>query len=241
MNYAVILASGKGSRMKNIDIPKQYYEIDGIPIIIYTLNKFINSRLFDAIYIAINECYEEMVNELLCKFVDLECRKKIKIVFGGKERIDSIHNVIEEIKKEKINDDDVIVIHDGVRPFVTNKILVDSINGAREYGATVAVVPVADTMLVSKNFDYVDSIPKRSEIYKGQSPDSFNLKLFVELENKLSDEQKKIITGTSQVCTLNNHPIKMINGDEVNFKITNDFDLMVAKSIVDNEKKFEVL
>ena len=54
MNYAVILASGKGSRMKNIDIPKQYYEIDGIPIIIYTLNKFINSRLFDAIYIAIN-------------------------------------------------------------------------------------------------------------------------------------------------------------------------------------------
>ena len=122
-----------------------------------------------------------------------------------------------------------------------NKILVDSINGAREYGATVAVVPVADTMLVSKNFDYVDSIPKRSEIYKGQSPDSFNLKLFVELENKLSDEQKKIITGTSQVCTLNNHPIKMINGDEVNFKITNDFDLMVAKSIVDNEKKFEVL
>ena len=241
MNYAVILASGKGSRMKNIDIPKQYYEIDGIPIIIYTLNKFINSRLFDAIYIAINECYEEMVNELLCKFVDLEWRKKIKIVFGGKERIDSIHNVIEEIKKGKINDDDVIIIHDGVRPFVTNKILVDSVNGAREYGATVAVVPVADTMLVSKNFDYVDSIPKRSEIYKGQSPDSFNLKLFVELENKLSDEQKKIITGTSQVCTLNNHPIKMIDGDEVNFKITNDFDLMVAKSVIDNEKKFEVL
>jgi len=240
MNYAVILASGKGTRMKSIDIPKQYYEIDGIPIIIYTLNSIIDSGLFDCLYVAINESYNESVRNLINKYISDDWRDKIKIVFGGKERIDTIHNVIEEIKKKEVSQDDVIVIHDAVRPFVTKKILFDSINGAREYGATVAAVPVADTMLVSNKFDCVDNIPDRSKIYKGQAPDSFRLNLFIELESNLTDEQKKEIVGTSQICTFNNYPIKMINGDEINFKITNDFDLEIAKSVVSGRKRVKV-
>ena len=232
MNYGVILAGGTGSRMKSLDIPKQYYEINGIPIIIYTLNAFIDVNCFDYIYLAVSSEFMETVNSMIKEHIDEINVSKITLVNGGKERIDSIHNVIESIDIEKINDDDIIVIHDGVRPFVTEKIIMDNIKGAQEYGATVTSVPVNDTILLSTDGDYVDRIPIRKTLFNGQSPDSFNLKTFIELENKLTDEQKEIITGTSQVCTLNNHPIKMIEGDTINFKITTDADLEVAEHII---------
>lgn len=232
MNYAVILAGGSGKRMKSIDVPKQYYEINGIPVIIYTLNTFIKLDCFNYIYIAVNEDYKEYVGELLEKHFSEEKISKITLVNGGNERIDSIHNVIEAIDEDKITDDDIIVIHDAVRPFVTEKIILDNIEGAREYGATVTSVPVNDTILLSTDGDYVDRIPIRKTLFNGQSPDSFNLKTFIELEEKLTDEQKEIITGTSQVCTMNDYPIKMIEGDTVNFKITTDADLDLAEHII---------
>ena len=232
MNYGIILASGSGTRMKNINVPKQYYKINGIPVIIYTMNKLLSTNLFDYIYVAINKQYRELVNSFISEFISTSDVEKIKIVYGGKERIDTIHNVINEIKKNVISDNDVIVIHDAVRPFVTEEILVNSIDVARKYGACVASVPIADTVLMSENGDYVDEIPNRRFLYKGQAPDSFNLKRFIELESKLTDKQREVITGTSQVCTMNNYPIKMIPGDDINFKITTDADLEMAKRLI---------
>lgn len=232
MNYGVLLAGGTGSRMKSIEIPKQYYEINEIPIIIYTLKTFINVNCFDYIYIAVNNEFKDFVKSIIKKFIDDADISKIKLVSGGNERIDSIHNVIECININNVTDEDIIVIHDAVRPFVTEKIILDNIEGAKEYGATVTSVPVNDTILLSTDGDYVDRIPIRKTLFNGQSPDSFNLKTFIELENKLTEEQKEIITGTSQVCTLNNHPIKMIEGDTINFKITTDADLELAEHII---------
>ena len=229
MNYAVILAGGKGNRMKNINIPKQYYEINGIPIIIYTLKTFTNLKCFDYIYIAINFKYKEYMEDLLTKYFSNE---NIILVEGGNERIDSIHNVIKAINKDNIDDEDIIVIHDSVRPFVTEKIIKDNIKAAEEYGACVTSVPVNDTILLSNNSEFVDEIPIRSTLFNGQSPDSFNLKLFIELENNLTDKQKQLITGTSQVCTMNDYPIKMVEGDRVNFKITTDADLELAEFMI---------
>ena len=176
--------------------------------------------------------YKEYVNTLLEKYFDSENISKIIIVNGGTERIDSIHNVIKAIDINKINDDDIIVIHDAVRPFITEKIILDNIECARKYGATVTSVPVNDTILLSTDGNFVDRIPIRKTLFHGQSPDSFNLKTFIELEGKLTDEQKEIITGTSQVCTMNNYPIKMIEGDTINFKITTDADLELAEHII---------
>ena len=232
MNYAVILAGGTGSRMKSINVPKQYFEINGIPILIYTLKTFVKINCFDYIYIAIDDYYTEHVNSLLKKHFDEVIISKITLVNGGNERIDSIHNVIKSIEVNELNENDIIVIHDGVRPFVTEKIILDNIEGAKKYGATVTSVPVNDTILLSTDGDYVDRIPIRKTLFNGQSPDSFNLKTFIELENKLTDEQKEIITGTSQVCTLNDFPIKMIEGDTINFKITTDADLELAEHII---------
>lgn len=236
MNYAVLLAGGTGSRMKSIEIPKQYYEIDEIPIIVYTLKTFIKVDCFDHIYIAVNDEFKDYMNSILKKYIDEKNISKITLVSGGNERIDSIHNVITTIDKNNINDDDIIVIHDAVRPFVTEKIIIDNIEGAKKYGATVTSVPVNDTILLSTDGHYVDRIPLRKTLFHGQSPDSFNLKTFIDLENKLTDEQKEIITGTSQICTLNNYPIKMIEGDAGNFKITTGADLDLAEHIIFKRK-----
>ena len=237
LNYGVILASGSGTRMKNIDIPKQYYEIDNKPIILYTLDSMLSSNLFDKIYIAIQKEYEELLNNYLNKYISSDNMNIIKIVYGGKERIDTIHNVIDSISLNNISDDDIVVIHDAVRPFVTKKILEDSINGARKYGAVVAGIPAEDTMLISGDGVNVDEIPNRKLLYKGQAPDSFRLNTLIELESKLTDDIKKRITGTSQICIFNGYPIRMIMGDAINFKITTDGDLDMARGIVLSRKK----
>ncbi len=240
MNYGVILASGVGTRVKSINIPKQYFEIDGKPIIIYTLENMLKDNLFDCIYIAINKDYEEILWEYLDNFIEDDDLDKIEVIYGGKERIDTIHNVMKEICKNDINDEDVIVIHDAVRPFVTKKILNDSIDAARKYGAVVTTLPAVDTMLNSNDGNIVGSIPNRNLLYRGQAPDSFKVNTFIELENNLSDEQKKDITGTSQLCSMNNYPLHMIEGDEINFKITTDFDLKLALYVVRERKNEKV-
>ncbi|MEG0918462.1 MAG: 2-C-methyl-D-erythritol 4-phosphate cytidylyltransferase [Anaerovoracaceae bacterium] len=234
MVYGVILASGVGKRMGS-DIPKQYLEVCNVPIIVYTIKSMLKCQRIDYIYIAISEPYKEYIEELLAKYFDHVSRDKFKIVFGGKERIDTINNVTNAlISNGEVSEDDVVIFHDAVRPFVTKQILEDSIDGAREKGATVAGMPAVDTMLVSSDGSVVESIPNRATLFHGQAPDSFRLSHFIKLRDKLTDEQKSALTGTSQFCTYNNVPIYLIAGDDLNFKITTQADLERAETIVNN-------
>lgn len=231
MNYAIILAAGFGTRIKNIDIPKQYYEINGIPIIMYTIKKFIKINCFDHIYLTVDKDYKMLMEKLLKKHIHEY--NQINLVEGGKERIDSIQNAINKIEEEnEVYDEDIILVHDGVRPFVTDEILHESIKYTKKYGACVTSSPVNDTILQSESGDFVDNIPVRSTLFCGQSPDTFNLKKFIEMVNGLTDEQKKKITGTSDVCTFYNVPIKMTKGNNLNFKITTDADLKIAELLL---------
>ena len=231
MIYGVVLASGKGTRMANQSgKPKQFMLIDDVPVVIYTLSSMLKINKFDKIYLVVSPEYIEYANELVMQYTS-DYADKVLVVAGGKERIDSIDNAINKIKEDnKITDNDVVVIHDGVRPFVTEKVLLANIAGARKYGAVVSAVPVSDTLLISNEGEIVDDIPPRKLYYKGQAPDSFKLSLFISLLDKLTAEQRQKLTGTSQVCTLNNYPIHMVLGDDINFKITtkSDYDMAVA-------------
>ncbi len=231
MIYGAMLAGGSGTRVKSSVIPKQFIEVGGVPIIIHTLKNMLKVTRFDKIYIAAREDYIEYLVQQVEKNVDEPHR--VRIIAGGKERMDSIHNVTAAIESENgITDDDVIVIHDAVRPFVTEKILNDSIDAAAKYGACVCGLPCADTILHSKKGDVVDDIPPRSELFSGQAPDSFNLRRFIQMEDNLTEEQKEKITGTSQICTMNNQPIYIIEGDAINFKITTDSDLLMVRTLL---------
>lgn len=231
MIYGAMLAGGVGSRMKSATIPKQFLEVEGKPIIIYTLLNMLKVERFDYIYIATHKDYLDYMKDMVNKYVDKP--EKVRIIEGGKERMDSIHNVTDAIvNDEGIHDDDVIVIHDAVRPLVTEKILNDSIDAAGTYGACVCGLPAVDTMLYSEDGKIVTNIPERSKLYNGQAPDSFSLPRFLEMQNNLMEEQKKVIVGTSQICTMNHQQMYIIEGDPLNFKITTDGDLLILKSII---------
>lgn len=229
MVYGVILASGVGKRM-HMDIPKQFIELEGVPLIIYTIRSMLKVDRIDWIYLAVHPDYLDYMQELLDKYFPGSAQAKMRIVAGGPERIDTITNVTNAIVADNtVTDNDVIILHDAVRPFVTKKILEDSIDGSLAHGATVASMPAVDTMLISEDGKKVDSIPVRSTIFSGQAPDSFRLTFFMKLRDRLTPEQRKAITGTSQFCTYNGEPIYLIPGDDLNFKITTAADLDRAK------------
>lgn len=231
MIYGAMLAGGSGTRVKSSDVPKQFIEINGQPIIIHTLKNMLKVKRFDCVYIA---CREDYIGYLKKQAEDnVDEPERVRVIAGGRERMDSIHNVTAAIESDNgIREDDVIVIHDAVRPFVTEKILNDSIDCAAKYGACVCGLPCADTILHSVKGDVVDDIPPRGELYLGQAPDSFRLKHFIEMQENLTDEQKSRITGTSQICTMNGQPIYIIEGDAINFKITTDSDLLMVRTLL---------
>lgn len=234
MIYGAILAGGVGNRVKSLNYPKQFYEINGKPIIIYTIEKLVNSDKIDLVYVAVIEEFLEETKKLIEKY---ELEGKTIIIKGGASRMDTIDNVTKAIiSSHDVTDDDIILIHDAVRPFITNKIIKDSIEGARKYGATVATIPAVDTIVASKDGEVVSHIPDRNELFYGQSPDTFRLKEFIEMKQNLTSEQREIATGTSQICTFNNKAIHLIDGDPINFKITTDLDLLIAKEVIMEEK-----
>lgn len=228
-NIAVILAGGVGKRMGDVNLPKQFLEIGGIPIIILTLKNFINSKLFHRIYIAINPDWKEYLQELLFNY-NLNS-EFIVMVNGGKERNDSIENSLDLIKEnENVNDDDIVVIHDAVRPFISTKLLADAINETKNFGATVAIVPVKDTMILSENGIAV-SMPNRTKLFHGQAPDSFKFSIIYNALKSLTKEERKFITGTAQICASKNITVHTFLGDERNIKITTIMDLFLASAI----------
>lgn len=237
MIYGVILASGVGKRM-GANIPKQYISIQGKPLIIYTIESMLKVKRIDKICIAVSNDYVEYMSNILEQYFKTEQRNKMKIIEGGAERIDTINNVTKSIVSERqVEENDIVIFHDAVRPFVTTKIIEDSIEGVMKYGATVAGIPAVDTMLFSQDGCEVDSIPDRATIFHGQAPDSFRLKYFLELAENLTEDQKKNLTGTSQFCTCNNKPIYIIKGDPLNFKITTKDDLIRAEMIINKMKE----
>jgi 2-C-methyl-D-erythritol 4-phosphate cytidylyltransferase len=218
--------------MKSAVIPKQFLEVEGQPVILYTLRNMLKVSRFDFIYIATHKDYIDYMKKMVQTYVDAP--EKVRIIEGGKERMDSIHNVTDAIVADNgLHDEDVIVIHDAVRPLVTEKILNDSIDCAAKYGACVCGLPAVDTMLFSEDGHVVTDIPPRSKLFNGQAPDSFGLKRFLEMQDNLTDEQKAQITGTSQICTMNDQPIYIIEGDALNFKLTTDGDLLIFKSMIE--------
>lgn len=236
MVYGVILAAGVGKRM-GLDVPKQYVEIEGKPIIIYTIEAFISNSNIDKIYVAVSPVWKDDVLALLQKHLGDEANNII-IVEGGEERVDTIMNVKDAIvNTNDISDDDVVVFHDAVRPFIPDEVIDDSIEGARKYKAVVAGIKAEDTILYTSDGVEVDDVLDRSKIYHGQAPDSFNVKYFIELSEMLTDEQRKKITGTSQFCSFNNKPMYISKGSKHNFKITTIEDLDKAKEYVRKRKK----
>ncbi len=231
MIYAGILAGGIGSRMGNIPLPKQFLELDGKPIIVHTIEKFLLTKEFDKIFIATPQKWVLHTQDILKKFnID---DQRIEVIQGGTDRNETIMNIIDNIEKDKsIKEEDVIVTHDAVRPFLTRRIIKENIEFVLENKAVDTVIPAIDTIITSKNGRDIDSIPVRNEMYQGQTPQSFNIKSLKENYNKLSDDNKKVLTDACKIMVVSNQNVKLVDGELYNIKITTPYDLKVANSII---------
>ena len=231
MVFGVILAGGIGSRMGNVEKPKQYLTIGDKPIIIHTLEKFYaNSKFEKLIVLCPSQWINHTKNLVKKNFKDTE---KIVVIEGGPTRNETIMNSIRYIEKEYgLEEDTIIVTHDAVRPFVTGRIIEDNIRYAREYGACDTVIPATDTIVESRNGSIVSSIPDRKTMYQGQTPQSFRAGKLKELYYSLTPEEKEILSDAAKIFVMKGENVHLVQGEVFNIKITYPYDLKVAEAMI---------
>lgn len=225
MNGVVIVAAGTGSRMKK-DINKQFIKLKNKEIIAHTIEKFYNSENIDDIVVVIREDEEEYFNKNIKEKYGFT---NIKVAHGGNERQDSVFNGIKMLKKEC----DVVLIHDGARPFVTDDIIKRSINKANEHNAIVVGVKVKDTIkVVSDNGNIVDT-PNRSYLWAVQTPQVFKYDI---ITKAYEDAYNNNYYGTDDAMLVERigYNVKMIEGSYNNIKITTQEDLEFGEQILKN-------
>ena len=230
MIYAQILAGGKGTRMGNVPMPKQFLTLADKPILIHTIEKFTLDSRFDAILVVCPADWLSHTQDLISKYITDD---RVKVVAGGQERNETLMKGIAYIHETfGSHDDDVIVTHDAVRPFITQRIINDNIEAVLKAAAVDTVVPAIDT-IVAGTEERVADIPVRSMMYQGQTPQSFNIKTLVASYNALTDEQKQSLSDSCKICLLAGQPVTMVRGENFNFKITTPYDLRVAAALVE--------
>jgi 2-C-methyl-D-erythritol 4-phosphate cytidylyltransferase len=225
MVSAIVLAAGSGSRMKS-KVPKQFLELDGKPLIYYSLARF-EASVVDEIILVTRQQDIDYVREEIVKKYDFS--KVRNIVPGGKERFESVSRGLKAVNRKS----DIVMIHDGARPFVTNSMILDSISNARRYKACTVAVPVKDTIkVVDEDMNGVET-PDRSTLYMVQTPQSFNKSLLDEAYKRLRVSGDRNITDDTMIVEkYMGQTVKIIEGDYRNIKVTTPEDITVAEAMM---------
>jgi len=224
---AIIVAAGKGKRMGK-DLSKQYILLEDKPIIAHTLEKFERSKLVDKVILVVGEDEIEFVKEnIINKYL---FKKVTNVISGGRERQDSVYRGLLASGE----DCGIVLVHDGVRPFIKEEIIEQSIEIAKRVGAVVVAVPVKDTIKrVNKNMQVLETL-KREELWSIQTPQTFQYKLL----KKAHESAKKlgnIVTDDGMMVELLGSHVEVLEGDYDNIKITTPEDLIMAQMILREE------
>ncbi|HAO5825245.1 TPA: 2-C-methyl-D-erythritol 4-phosphate cytidylyltransferase, partial [Listeria monocytogenes] len=223
-------AGGKGTRMGNVSMPKQFLPLNGKPIIVHTVEKFILNTRFDKILISSPKEWMNHAEDNIKKYISDD---RIVVIEGGEDRNETIMNGIRFVEKTYgLTDDDIIVTHDAVRPFLTHRIIEENIDAALETGAVDTVIEALDTIVESSNHEVITDIPVRDHMYQGQTPQSFNMKKVYSHYQNLTPEKKQILTDACKICLLAGDDVKLVKGEIFNIKITTPYDLKVANAII---------
>ncbi len=229
--YGVILAGGSGTRM-NSPTPKQFLSLGGVPIFIHSVRALLSEPQIEEIWIGSNGDWLELAQQQLAQFCGGDPR--IHVCEGGADREGTLLNTLAAIRAQNdVADDDVVLIHDAVRPFATRRIIRDVIREMAYCDVCNTVVPVNDTIVQSADGTQITGMPKRSELFAGQSPQGFRIHTLLDAFDRLDAETRRQLTETTMVCFKSGLPIHIVRGEFFNFKITTPYDLEVAESILD--------
>lgn len=230
MVYAEILAGGKGTRMGNTDLPKQFLMLGEKPILIHTIEQFQINNKIDRIIVCIPKEWISYTEDIIKKYIGNN--EKIILVEGGKTRNETIINGCKYIAENYgITDDDIILTHDAVRPFVSQRIIDENIENANTHYAIDTAVPCTDT-IIEVNNDEINNIPVRDSLYYGQTPQTFSIKKLMQHYDSLTEEEKSILSDACKIFSIKGEKIKVVRGEYYNIKITTETDLKLANAIV---------
>ena len=220
---AVIVAAGKGKRM-GTEISKQFLPLRGKEILTHTVEKFEAAKEIRDIVLVTGQDSLQDVRDMVQEY---NWKKVVSVVAGGKERQDSVWNGLQAVSE----DTEIVLIHDGVRPFVTEEILNDSIETAMEMGGCVAGVPAKDTIKVCNEENIAVATPDRSTLWQIQTPQTFRRELILQAYMQ-AKEDGFVGTDDASLAEHSGYPVKVIMGSYRNIKITTREDLLVGEAFL---------
>lgn len=222
---AIVLAAGQGRRM-HTKIQKQFLEIQGYPVLYYSLKCFQESPLIsDIILVTGNDVISYCKEQIVDKF---SFDKVSKVIAGGKERYDSVYAGLLACSETEY-----VFIHDGARPFITEEILERGLAGAKETGACVVGMPSKDTVKLADREGCVEATPERSRVWTIQTPQIFHYPLILSAHESIRKKDMHGITDDAMVIEHETYTrIRLVEGSYQNIKITTPEDLAVAEAFL---------
>ncbi len=232
MVAAAVLAGGLGSRM-GADTPKQFIIIGSKPIIVHTVGRFVSSPSVNKTVVAVSEGYIDYTRGLMAEY--FPGNNGIEVICGGASRGQTLMRVLEYLDSEGIGERDVILTHDAVRPFINERIIADNVSAALKYGACNTCIPAVDTVFLSADGSFADSVPPRSTVFHAQTPQSFLTRELYSLCKSTPAEVYETLTDGCSVYTLHGKKVFLVPGSLKNIKITYPDDIQKAEIYLKEE------
>jgi 2-C-methyl-D-erythritol 4-phosphate cytidylyltransferase len=225
---AIVLSGGSGSRFNGSFIPKQFTEIDGKPILAYCLDTYENLPAVDEVVLVVNAKYEQLYYDICSTFGYLKVRK---FVTGGTTRQTSVARGLAAVAPCEI-----VVVQDGVRPFTSEKAIVEAVEAARVYGGADVVVPTLDT-IVEERDGFIVNIPDRTHLRNGHAPQAFRYDLLVNAHALAGAQGVEDATDDAQLVLAAGGQVRCVEGSFEGFKVTTYEDWLFAQQILEARRR----
>jgi 2-C-methyl-D-erythritol 4-phosphate cytidylyltransferase len=211
-------------------LPKQFLSLGGKPVLIHTLETFVQISQIDAVFVLTPPEWIDYTREQLRAYLP---DAAVDVTAGGATRNDTLLCAIRYVCAHYPADEETILLtHDAVRPFVTKKMIEENITAVREDGACDTVIPATDTIVRSADGVLISEIPLRSELYQGQTPQSFRLLELKRTVESLTPEETQSLTDACKIYTVRGKKVRLVAGSPSNMKITYADDLPLAEAIL---------
>ena len=218
---AIIPAAGRGKRI-GASVPKQFLEIQGKPMFHHTLTVFTSCKLIDYVVLVMPQAdVDEMGEDWLNKYDIVR-----EVVVGGEQRQDSVYNGFNSLEEGT----DIVVVHDGVRPFTTPQMITATVEAAQQHGAAITAIPVSDTVKQAAD-GFVKQTVSRDGLWRVQTPQAFQCRL---LQQAFKKAKKDSYYGTDEGSLIEylGERVRIVPGSELNIKITRKEDLVLGESLL---------
>ncbi len=236
MTTALLFAGGVGRRMNSRALPKQFLQINGKPIIIHTIEQFDNHPEIDSICVVCVEDWLEHIKTLLEKFNIKKVRWLIK---GGDTALNSQYNGLKAIASD-LSDDDIVLIHDGVRPLIDEKLISDCIKSVKEFGSGICVAPATETIVRADENGFIKSTVLRSECMLARAPQCFYTKDILDIHERAIKENNHDHVDSATMMLAYGKDLHIVDGPSENLKVTTPVDFYICKALLDAKESSQL-